>query len=386
MTGNQKPKPSVVVKLLKYLYLSLCLLCPHIRTRYKCFASRCSANAEVCVCMAIARLERTQRGTHVTLPSSRRRTHLQRCATTPPRTLSRTLPSPAHTPAQTCLCPSKRACASTRCRARGAHHTSPSTGVTTPRLLSRLPSPPHHCRPLCTAKKPPPPSAAAAAAATGESAGAGGAATDAGTATPPPPTDALSAAAGPERKPGELSVATDGEENLPPLAFEPGVVGAAQKGVSAVVIIAGGIAFAGCVWGISQALFPSANSTQVIFDEAVEKVKRTEKQLYTHPPLPPYPYYPTALPDPEPPSPRASPSHLMPPPLLPFYPPLPTPPFPTPPFPNPPSLPPPFTPSLTPLLYPHPSPPPSPLPTPPPPPSPTPPFASPHRLPHAGSP
>ena len=142
MTGNQKPKPSVVVKLLKYLYLSLCLLCPHIRTRYKCFASRCSANAEVCVCMAIARLERTQRGTHVTLPSSRRRTHLQRCATTPPRTLSRTLPSPAHTPAQTCLCPSKRACASTRCRARGAHHTSPSTGVTTPRLLSRLPHSP----------------------------------------------------------------------------------------------------------------------------------------------------------------------------------------------------------------------------------------------------
>ena len=48
------------------------------------------------------------------------------------------------------------------------------------------------------------------------------------------------------------------EENLPPLAFEPGVVGAAQKGVSAVVIAFGAAALGACMWGASQALFPSA--------------------------------------------------------------------------------------------------------------------------------
>ena len=42
-----------------------------------------------------------------------------------------------------------------------------------------------------------------------------------------------------ERAPGGLAVYNEDEENLPPLKFEPGVVGAAQKGVSAVVIAFG---------------------------------------------------------------------------------------------------------------------------------------------------
>lgn len=48
------------------------------------------------------------------------------------------------------------------------------------------------------------------------------------------------------------------EESLPPLAFEPGIVGVAQKGVSAVVIAFGLAALGACMWGASQALFPSA--------------------------------------------------------------------------------------------------------------------------------
>ena len=92
-------------------------------------------------------------------------------------------------------------------------------------------------------------------------------------------------------------------ENLPPLKFEEGAVGApglgpqpaaraagswlslasptphrhatplppasnsragaAQKGGSAIIIIFGAVAFGACVWGISQALFPGASSTQV---------------------------------------------------------------------------------------------------------------------------
>ena len=48
------------------------------------------------------------------------------------------------------------------------------------------------------------------------------------------------------------------EESLPPLAFEPGIAGAAQKGVSAVVIAFGAAALGACLWGASQALFPSA--------------------------------------------------------------------------------------------------------------------------------
>ena len=76
-----------------------------------------------------------------------------------------------------------------------------------------------------------------------------------------------------ERAPGGLAVYNEDEENLPPLKFEPGVVGAAQKGVSAVVIAFGACAFGACFWGVSQALFPSATSTQVIFSEALDKAR-----------------------------------------------------------------------------------------------------------------
>ena len=73
--------------------------------------------------------------------------------------------------------------------------------------------------------------------------------------------------------PGKGLVLDDDEENLPPLQFEPGVAGAAQKGVSAIVIAFGAAAFGACAWGISGALFPAATSTQVIFSEALEKVQ-----------------------------------------------------------------------------------------------------------------
>uniref|UniRef100_A0A7S0PZ63 Mitochondrial import inner membrane translocase subunit Tim21 n=1 Tax=Coccolithus braarudii TaxID=221442 RepID=A0A7S0PZ63_9EUKA len=76
-----------------------------------------------------------------------------------------------------------------------------------------------------------------------------------------------------ERAPGGLAVQEDDEDNLPPLAFEPGVAGAAQKGVSAVVIAFGAAAFGACAWGISEALFPSPSSDQVIVNEAFDKVK-----------------------------------------------------------------------------------------------------------------
>ena len=80
--------------------------------------------------------------------------------------------------------------------------------------------------------------------------------------------------------PGKGLVLEDDEENLPPLQFEPGVAGAAQKGVSAIVIAFGAVAFGACAWGISAALFPSATSTQVIFSEALEKVQQDPTIAY----------------------------------------------------------------------------------------------------------
>ena len=50
-------------------------------------------------------------------------------------------------------------------------------------------------------------------------------------------------------------------DNLPPLEFEPGVVGTAQKGVSLLVAVFGAAAFAACAYGLSLALFPSPTST-----------------------------------------------------------------------------------------------------------------------------
>ena len=79
---------------------------------------------------------------------------------------------------------------------------------------------------------------------------------------------------GADSGPGKGLALEDDEKDLPPLAFEPGVAGAAQKGVSAIVIVFGAAAFGACAWGISTALFPSASSTDVIFSEALEKVSQ----------------------------------------------------------------------------------------------------------------
>lgn len=81
----------------------------------------------------------------------------------------------------------------------------------------------------------------------------------------------MSTTAGEERAPGGLAL--QDEDNLPPVAFEPGVVGAAQKGVSAIVIAFGAAAFSAIAWGVSVALFPSANSTTTVFNEAFEQVR-----------------------------------------------------------------------------------------------------------------
>jgi len=101
---------------------------------------------------------------------------------------------------------------------------------------------------------------------------------------PPKPDEARAdaeaaerAAPGPTERQGSghggLVLQSQDEENLPPLAFEPGVVGAAQKGVSAVVIAFGAAALGACAWGASQALFPSATSTESIFNDAFDLVK-----------------------------------------------------------------------------------------------------------------
>lgn len=71
--------------------------------------------------------------------------------------------------------------------------------------------------------------------------------------------DAQATAMGGLGSQGGLVLKPEEEENLPPLAFEPGVAGAAQKGVSAIVIAFGAAALGACAWGASQALFPSAN-------------------------------------------------------------------------------------------------------------------------------
>ena len=90
---------------------------------------------------------------------------------------------------------------------------------------------------------------------------------------PAPPTPPAENQGGAEGGAGQLTLQEHEGENLPPLQFEPGVAGAAQKGVSAVVIAFGAVAFGACTWGISLALFPSASSTQTIYSEAFEKVK-----------------------------------------------------------------------------------------------------------------
>ena len=95
------------------------------------------------------------------------------------------------------------------------------------------------------------------------------------------PTGLATTSSGYDSGPGKGLVLEDDEENLPPLQFEPGVAGAAQKGVSAIVIAFGAVAFGACAWGISAALFPSATSTQVIFSEALEKVQQDPTIAYT---------------------------------------------------------------------------------------------------------
>ena len=92
----------------------------------------------------------------------------------------------------------------------------------------------------------------------------------AATSPPPPPDDAgfALAASTPADggQSGGLALQDHEGENLPPLEFEPGVAGVAQKGVSAIVIAFGAVAFAGIAWGASVALFPGATSTQCVPD------------------------------------------------------------------------------------------------------------------------
>jgi hypothetical protein len=105
--------------------------------------------------------------------------------------------------------------------------------------------------------------------------------TDAGT----DPSKQPSAFEGPQGGEGEgvkgLTLQDHDGENLPPLQFEPGVAGAAQKGVSAIVIAFGAAAFGACAYGISFALFPSATSTQVIYSEAFDLVQKDPTVAYT---------------------------------------------------------------------------------------------------------
>lgn len=100
--------------------------------------------------------------------------------------------------------------------------------------------------------------------------GKGGAADDVAAADT---TNAVSIGASRERAPGGLAVYNEDEDNLPPLKYEEGPVGAAQKGVSAIVIAFGAVAFGACAWGVSQALFPGASSSQSIYSEALEKAR-----------------------------------------------------------------------------------------------------------------
>ena len=82
---------------------------------------------------------------------------------------------------------------------------------------------------------------------------------------PVPPSDAAPlVVSSVEQTSGGVALQEEMGENLPPLEFEPGVAGAAQKGVSAVVIAFGAAAFAGIAWGAYMALFPSATSTQCV--------------------------------------------------------------------------------------------------------------------------
>lgn len=140
-----------------------------------------------------------------------------------------------------------------------------------------------HTRHLC--KPPAPPDGASKAAAEEPAAAASTAAPstppaeEGASAVPPPPQEetghALAAqnAAEGGTLDGALALQDHEGESLPPLAFEPGVAGAAQKGVSAIVIAFGAVAFGACAWGISLALFPGASSTQTIYSEAFEKIK-----------------------------------------------------------------------------------------------------------------
>eukprot|EP00965_Chrysotila_dentata_P081373 2687105-Pleurochrysis_carterae.AAC.3 len=86
-----------------------------------------------------------------------------------------------------------------------------------------------------------------------------------------------------EKAPGGLTVHDDeSEENLPPLAFEPGAAGVAQKGISAVIIAFGAVAFGACAWGISEALFPSASSTQASWARVRSPLRSYMQSVLAH--------------------------------------------------------------------------------------------------------
>jgi import inner membrane translocase subunit TIM21 len=106
---------------------------------------------------------------------------------------------------------------------------------------------------------------------TGSSEAASEAASSPPSAEKPAPVESAQQPAGDNKT---LTLQDHEGENLPPLAFEPGIAGAAQKGVSAIVIAFGAAAFGACMYGISLALFPSASSTQSIYSEAFDLVQK----------------------------------------------------------------------------------------------------------------
>ena len=145
-----------------------------------------------------------------------------------------------------------------------ASRTLPSTVAATrtvqPLLLRRA---------LCATSKDPP-----------QSKGPDAAGMDAASAPEPPPTPPPTPPLGETSDRTDLTLQDHEGDNLPPLAFEPGIAGAAQKGVSAIVIVFGAAAFGACAYGISLALFPSATSTNVIYSEAFEKIKADPNVSY----------------------------------------------------------------------------------------------------------
>lgn len=148
---------------------------------------------------------------------------------------------------------------------------APSLRVSVP---TRYLAPPSLSRTLCASSTAKPPSGPAdAAAAAGEPGPAQPELTGPDGSGPTVEAGAFTTSEEINERDKSITLSDHEGDNLPPLQFEPGVAGAAQKGVSAIVIVFGAAAFGACAYGISLALFPSATSTQSIYSEAFDKVK-----------------------------------------------------------------------------------------------------------------